>query len=109
MAKLTGLPEKYEKLSLEELHEEISRIEQLLHLLRKKVEVSEPGLSCCMTEDVGVRSTQDTGTGTVTRSSKARAWKEPGSIRALKAQEYKRYGRQMIMPEVGLSGMLKAT
>ena len=109
MAELKGLPDKYEKMSLEELHEEISRMEQLLRLLKKKVEVPEPGLSCCKTVDVGVRSTQDTGTDTVPRSSKARASREPGSIRTLKAQEYKRYGRQMIMPEVGLSGMLKAT
>ena len=108
MAELNGLPERYEKMSLEELHEEISRMEQLLRLLKKKVEVSEPGLSCCKTVDVGVHSTQDTGMGTVPRSGKTKALREPGSVRALKTQEYKRYGRQMIMPEIGLSGMVKS-
>ena len=109
MAELTGLPEKYEKMSLEELHEEMNRMEQLLRLLKKKVEVSEPGLSCCKRVDVDVRSSQDTGTGTVPRSSNSTASRGNSSVRALKAQEYKRYGRQTIIPEIGLSGKLEAT
>ena len=103
MVESQGLPEQYRDMSLEELHGEIRRMEQLLRLLKEKVEVSEPRTSCSDTLHLDVRSTQRTET----QKMLCRVCKEPGCTRSLKVQEYKRYGRQMIMPEVGLSGMLE--
>ena len=104
MAESQGLPEQYRDMSLEDLHGEIRRMEQLLRLLKEKVEVSEPRTSCFDTQDIDVHSTQRTETQ---KSLPCRVCREPGCTRSLKVQEYKRYGRQMIMPEVGLSGMLE--
>ena len=103
MAEPEGLPEQYRDMSLEELHGEIRRMEQLLRLLKEKVEVSEPRTSCSDTLHVDIHSTRRTET----QELLCRVCKEPGCTRFLKVQEYKRYGRQMIMPEVGLSGMLE--
>ena len=107
MAKLHGLPEQYSDMSLGELHEEIRRMEQLLRLLKEKVELSEPQISCSDTLDVNVCNTQKRETQTLACQTKAMPGKKAGWNRSLKIQEYKRYGRQMIMPEVGLSGMLQ--
>ena len=107
MAELHSLPDQYKNMSLGELHEEIRRMEQLLHLLKEKVEVSESRTSSSDTIENNVRNTHETETQTLPYRTKARDRKEPGCTRTLKAQEYKRYGRQMIMPEVGLSGMLE--
>ena len=107
MAESQGLPEQYKDMSLEELHREIRRMEQLLRLLKEKVEVSEPRTSCSELLDIDVHSTQRTERQTLPCRTKTGAWKEPGCTRSLKVQEYKRYGRQMIMPEVGLSGTLE--
>ena len=106
MTEPNGLPEQYRDMSLGELHKEIRRMEQLLRLLKEKVEVSEQHISGSDTVGVDVHSTQETITQTLPYRTKARVWKEPGCTRSLEAQEYKRYGRQMIMPEVGLSGNL---
>ena len=108
MAELHSLPERYKNMSLGELHEEIRRMEQLLRLLKEKVEVSESRTSFSDTIENSVCKTQETETQTLPCRTKARDRKEPGCTRTLKAQEYRRYGRQMIMPEVGLSGMLKS-
>ena len=107
MAEPQVLPEHYRDMSLEELHGEIRRMEQLLRLLKEKVEVSEPRTSCSDTLDIKVHSTQRTGTQTLPCRTKTGPWKKLGCTRSLKVEEYKRYGRQMIMPEVGLSGMLE--
>ena len=107
MAEPQVLPEQYRDMSLEELHGEIRRMEQLLRLLKEKVEVSEPRTPCSGTLDINVHSTQTKGMQTLPCRSKTGPWKEPSCTRSLKVQEYKRYGRQMIMPEVGLSGMLE--
>ena len=102
-----ALPEKYAKMSLGELHEEIRHMEELVRLLKEKVGESGPRMPCSETVDVNVRSTQETTPQALSCWTKVMALEEPGCPRSLKAQEYKRYGRQMIMPEVGLSGMLK--
>ena len=106
MAELQGLPEEYRDMSLEELHREIRRMEQLIRLLKDKVELSEPRTSGPDTQDVDLHSTQKTETQTLPCRTNTGPRKEPDCTRSLKVQEYKRYGRQMIMPGVGLSGML---
>lgn len=108
MAEPHSLPEEYKDMSLGELHEEIRRMEQLLRLLKEKAVVSEQRISGSDTVGVDIHNTQETETQTLPYRTKARAWKEPCCTRFLNTQEYKRYGRQMIMPEVGLSGMLPA-
>ena len=107
MAEWQGLPEQYRDMSLEDLHGEIRRMEQLLGLLKEKVDRSVPRTSCAETLNTELDSTQRTETQTLPSRTKTRPWKEPGCTRSLKVQEYKRYGRQMIMPEVGLSGILE--
>ena len=109
MAELQGLPEEYQDMSLDELHGEIRRMEQLIRLLKEKVEVSEPRTSGPDTQNVDLHSTRKTETQTQTLPcrNKTGPRDEPGCTRSLKVQEYKRYGRQMIMHEVGLSGMLE--
>ena len=107
MAELQGLPEEYQDMSLDELHGEIRRMEQLIRLLKEKVEVSEPRTSGPDTQDVNLNSTQKTDTQKLPCRTKTGPRKEPGCTHSLQVQEYKRYGRQMIMPEVGLSGMLE--
>ena len=107
MAEPQKLPEKYRNMSLEDLHGEIRRMEQLLGLLKEKVEASEPRISCSGTLNIDAHSNQRTERQTTPCRTKSGARQEPGCTRPLKVQEYKRYGRQMIMPEVGLSGMLE--
>ena len=107
MAEPQGLPDQYRDMSLEELHGEIRRMEQRLRMLKEKVKVSEARTSSLDTVLDSVGYTQETETRTLSCRTKPRIWEETGRARSLKAQEYKRYGRQMIMPEVGLSGMLK--
>ena len=107
MAESQGLPEQYRDMSLEELHGEIRRMEQLIRLLKDKVELSEPRTSGPDTQDVDLHRTQKTKTQILPCRIKTGSRKESGCTRSLEVQEYKRYGRQMIMPEVGLSGMLE--
>lgn len=109
MAESYSLPEQYEEMSLGELYDEIRRMEQLLRLLKEKVEVSESRTSCSDTPDIDICSTQMLDRHTLPCRAEARVWEKPGWTRSLKIQEYKRYGRQMIMPEVGLSGMLESS
>ena len=109
MAESYSLPEQYENMSLGELHEEIHRMERLLRLLKEKVEVSKSRTSSSDTPDIDIRSTRMMERQTLPCRAEARAWEKPGWTRSLKIQEYKRYGRQMIMPEVGLSGMLESS
>ena len=107
MAEIQILPEQYRDMSLEDLHGEIHRMEQLLRLLKEKLEVSEPRTTCSGTLNIDVHSNQRTERQTSLCRKKSGVRQEPGCTRPLKVQEYKRYGRQMIMPEVGLSGMLE--
>ena len=107
MAEPQALPEKYREMSLEDLHKEIRRMEQLLRLLKEKVEASGPRPSCSGTLDVDVNSNQRTERQRPSCGTKSGVRQGPGCTRPLKVQEYKRYGRQMIMPEVGLSGMFE--
>ena len=107
MAELHSLPEQYRDMSLGELHEEIRRMEQLLCLLKEKV--SESRTSSSDTIENNVRNTHETETQALPYRTKARDRKKPGCNRTLKALEYKRYWRQMIMPEVGLSGILQSS
>ncbi len=107
MAESQGLPEQYRDMSLEKIHGEIRRMEQLLHVLKERAAGSEPRTSCSSAPDIDVRSAQRTETQTLPCPTKTSVWKESGCTRSLKAHEYKRYGRQMIMPEVGFSGILE--
>ena len=107
MAEPQNLPEKYRNMSLEDLHGEIRCMEQLLGLLKEKVEASEPRISCSGTLNIDVNNNQRTERQRPPCRTKSGVRQEPGHTRPLKVQEYKRYGRQMIMPEVGLSGMLE--
>ena len=107
MAEPQSLPEKYMDMSLEEIHGEIRRMEQLLRLLKEKAAVAEPRTSNSGPPDIDTRDAQRTETHIQPCSTKSRVWKESGCTWSFKANEYKRYGRQMIMPEVGLSGILE--
>ena len=107
MAEPQNLPEKYREMSLEDLHGEIRRMEQLLRLLKEKVEASKPRTSCSGTLNLDVHSNQRTERQRPPCRTKSGVRQESGCTRPLKVQEYKRYGRQMIMPEVGQSGMLE--
>lgn len=80
---------------------EITRLEQEITILQQKLQALKKKLDRARSEVSGPAPvTAKTADGPVTN--------DPLSQWPLHGNEYQRYGRQMIMPEIGLQGMYGA-
>ena len=116
MEELRSLPGPYQDMSVDQLRQTIRHMEQLLGLLKEKAKElqtqvsnqSITGIEICNTQRPEAPTPHNlpmTFQGTVRPCPRDRV--DSYRCRHLTAKEYKRYGRQMILPEVGLAGGLE--
>lgn len=75
-----------------ELREQIARAEAALKALKDQLATAESGVSTHFSSQHVTQDPVETGKG-------VKQWKWP-----LEADEYERYGRQLILPSVGVDG-----
>ena len=86
--------------SIEELKFRIIEVESQLSNLRKELEKAESRKEVLSTTHSELAGDWSAGSSLVANASARKPW-------PMHADEYMRYGRQMIMPEIGLQGVLR--